>query len=138
MLPLLLLFAFHAALAQPADPLPGILSGSWTAMTPRGAVIDKLSLTFDGNGQIGPATGRVTFRGINCGAQDEPMQGTWDGTELRFQATLRPNVNAQRMGGQCGDGRATYVLRRKAGEKAFEGEGRFEGATNAVTITVSP
>ncbi len=67
------------AVAQSADQLPGELSGKWTASTPRGTFIDAVSFTFDGNGQPGPVTGKVTFRGVNCGALDEPLKGSWDG-----------------------------------------------------------
>jgi hypothetical protein len=41
-----------------------------------------------------------------------------------------------RKNGQCGDGKATYVLTRKPGEQNFEGEARLVGA--AATFTVSP
>jgi len=128
------------ATAQSSDQLPGKLSGRWTVTSPRGTFIDTVSFTFESNGTPGPVTGKLTFRGVSCGAQDEPLKGTWDGSELRFESTHRPNVNAQRMDGQCGTGKVIYVLRRNPREKTFEGEGRpGEGASGStVSITVSP
>jgi hypothetical protein len=42
---------------------------------PRGVFIDTVSFAFEGNGKPGPVTGKVTFRGVVCGAQDEPLKG---------------------------------------------------------------
>ena len=78
------------------------------------------------------------WRGVGCGAQDEPFKGTWDGSELRIETIHRPNVNTQRMGGQCGTGRVTYALKRKPGEKTFEGEARLEGTSAVATMSVGP
>ena len=130
--------AAGVVLAQSSDPLPSKLTGRWTAIAPRGTYIDSVSLTVDGHSQPGAVTGRVMWRGVICGAQDEPFTGTWDGTELRVNTTHCPDVNVQRMGGQCGTGRVTCVLRRKPGEKTFEGEGRMEGSATVATISVSP
>jgi len=137
-LSVLLLLAAGAATAQSADPLPGKLAGHWSYMGPDGVFIDTVSIAIDGNGQPGPVTGRVTFRGVNCGAQDEPFTGTWDGSELLVETVHRANVNTRRMGGQCSTGHATYLLRRKPGEKAFEGDGHFDGTSLVVTISLSP
>jgi hypothetical protein len=133
-------FCVATAVAQAVERLPGKLSGRWTASSPRGVFVDSLSLTFEGDGAPGPVTGKVTFRGVNCGAQDELLKGTWDGSELRFESVHRPNVNVQRMNSQCGTGNVVYILRRKPGETTFEGEARpGEGATGStVSITASP
>lgn len=133
----LVVFA-DAPLAQANDSLPHKLSGRWTFTGPSQTFINPVTLEFDGDGKPGPITGRMTWRGVTCGAQDEPLTGTWDGTELHFTSLLRANVNAQRMNGQCGDGKTTYVLRRKPGEASFEGDARASFTSAVPTISVSP
>lgn len=133
----LVVFA-DAALAQSGERLPGKLSGRWTFTGPSQTFINPVTLEFDGDGKPGPITGRLTWRGVTCGAQDEPLTGTWDGSELHFTSTLRANVNAQRMNGQCGDGKTTYVLRRKPAEASFEGDARATFTPAVPTISVSP
>jgi hypothetical protein len=86
----------------------------------------------------GPVTGRLTTRGVTCGAIDEPMVGTWDGTELRFESKVRPNVNTTRMNADCASGRVTYVLTRKPGQATFEGEANRDGMSTPVQVTLSP
>ena len=124
--------------AQGTDTLPPRLAGHWTVVGPQQTYINPISLTFEGDGRPGPIKVRVTWRGVTCGADDEPSSGTWDGTELRIDTIHRPNVNVQRMNGQCGDGRTTYVLKRKPGEKTFEGEGRATYSPSVATISVAP
>jgi hypothetical protein len=126
------------AQAQSTDPLPGKLAGWWTTMTPRGVFKGTLSMAFDGSLQPGPITGRLTVNARSCGALDEPFSGTWDGTTLRFDATHRPNVNAQIKDGTCGSGHVSYVLRRKSGDKSFEGELHLDGAQVVTTASLSP
>jgi hypothetical protein len=79
-----------------------------------------------------------TEGGVSCGAQDEPFQGTWDGAELRIETMHWPDINTQRMGGQCGRRRATYVLKRRPGGKVFEGEARLDGTSAVATMSVTP
>jgi len=123
------------AVAQSGDSLPGKLSGRWTFIGPK-TYVNPVSLEFDGDGKPGPITGRLTWRGVTCGAENEPLKGTWDGTSLSFAATLRANVNAQSMNGQCGD--ATFVLTRKPGESNFTGEAHATYTQAVPTIAVSP
>jgi len=126
-------------LAQATAELPGRMSGRWTAVVPgRATYSDTMSVTLDVPSGTGPLTGRLTSRGVTCGALDEPLTGTWDGTELRFESLVRPNVNAQRADGNCGTGRVTYVLKRKPGQSAFEGESHREGLKIAVQVTLAP
>jgi hypothetical protein len=127
----------EAAFAQAGDLLPAKLSGRWTFVGPR-TYINAVSIEFDGDGRPGPIAGRLTWRGVSCGAQDEPLTGTWDGIELRFTAMLRANVNVQSMNGQCGEGQATFVLTRKRGERNFEGDARAAYTQAVPTISVSP
>lgn len=134
---LLVVFA-DRVLAQSGDRLPSKLSGRWTFTGPRQTFINSVTIEIDGNGKLGPVTGRMTWRGVTCGAQDEPLTGTWDGSELRFASTLRANVNADRMNGQCGDGKTTFLLKRKAGQAGFEGEAHADYTPAVPTISVSP
>lgn len=126
----------NAAVGQGVERLPSALSGRWTSMGGSQTFIDSLSMAFDGNGEPGPIKGRLTFRGVNCGALDEPLSGTWDGTVLRFQTMHKPGINTQRLGGSCGDGIVTYELKRSPGNKAFEGTGALGSAR--ITVNVTP
>ena len=78
------------------------------------------------------------MHGVTCGAQDEPFVGTWNGAELRFESTLRPNVNVTRRNGDCASGRTTYTLTRKADQSAFEGEGLRDGMSVPAQVRLSP
>lgn len=124
-----------AALAQPATQLPPTLSGRWTAQGATTPVIDRFSIAFDGERSPGSVPGKLTWRGFNCGAKDEPIQAQWDGTELKFEAMLRPDTNTQRMGGKCPGEPGKWVLKRKA-DQSFEGEGRLGNVV--VTVTAAP
>ena len=125
-----------SATAQTDSRLPASLSGRWTLVGPTGAVIDTFAVVFEGNGTPGTIPGKLTWRGVNCGAKDEPMQASWDGTELKFEVVLRANTNTQRMNGNCSAEPTRWVLKRKAGDRAFEGEGRV--ANIVVTVTAAP
>ena len=126
-------------LAQTVAPLPKTLSGRWTVVVPgRSTFTDSMSVVLDVPAQAGPLTGRLTSRGVTCGALDEPLVETWDGTELRFESKVRPNVNVTRMNGDCGSGSVTYVLTRKPGETTFEGEARRDGTATPVQVTLAP
>jgi hypothetical protein len=115
------------------------MKGRWVAVLPNGqSFIDSLSVVLDQPDATGRVTGRLTSRGVTCGALDEPLVGTWDGTELRFESRVKPNVNAQRMNGNCDTGRIEYVLKRKPGDSRFEGQARRDGSPVAVEVTLSP
>jgi hypothetical protein len=125
--------------AQTAAPLPKAMSGRWTAVIPGGRTFtDTLSVALDAPAGTGPVTGHFTNRGVTCGAANEPLTGTWDGTELRFESQVRPNVNVQRANGDCGTGRISFVLTRKAGQATFEGESRRDGMSVPAQITLAP
>ncbi len=131
--------AASAVVAQTLTPLPKTMSGRWTAVVPgRATFTDTLSIVLDDPGESGKVTGRLTLRGVTCGAKDEPLSGTWDGTELRFESAVRPNVNVQRADGQCESGRTTFVLARKPGQTSFQGESRRDGMTTTSQVTLSP
>jgi hypothetical protein len=119
--------------------LPSTLSGRWTFVPASGtALIDFWTVRFDGNGAPGSVTGTLTWRGVNCGAKDEPLKGMWDGVELRFQSVLRANANTRNANSNCGDGRGEWVLKRQPGSTAFEGEGAMNEGKINVTVTASP
>ena len=131
------------AAAQTA-PLPKAMTGRWTFVR-QGANVkhvqtlsDVMSVVLDAPTGTGAVTGRFTSRGVICGAVDEPLTGTWDGTELRFESRVRPNVNAARANGECGSGKITFVLKRKPGETGFEGESTRDPGSAPVQITLSP
>ena len=128
------------ALAQSPEPLPSSLSGRWTAIPPGGrTIIDVWSVRFEGSTPPGPIKARVTWRGRGCGAQDEPAEGTWDGSELRLRFVVRPNVTTQLMHATyCGDGQAQLVVRRKPGTRDFEGEAGLVNSGTPVQVTASP
>jgi hypothetical protein len=126
------------AAAQATDPLPKRLSGHWTFASPSKTFVNSAAFDFEGDGRTGPITGKLNWHGVTCGAQDEPIAGTWDGHALRVTGILRANVNSDRMNGQCGDGKVTFTLVRKAGERDFEGEARADYTDAVPKILVSP
>lgn len=122
--------------AQASEPLPERLSGRYTFVGPGGTIINPFTLVFDGD-RKGPAiSGRLTWRGNNCGAQDAPIAATWDGTELKFELQLQSNVNAMRMNGPCVQEPTRFVLKRKPGERGFEGEATLRAVV--VTMVAAP
>jgi hypothetical protein len=120
---------------QSESVLPAKLSGRWTAFAGTDVVIDSFSLTFEGNRAPGTVPGRLTWRGVNCGAKDEPIQAQWDGTVLKFEAVLKADTNTQRLNGRCGTEPLRWVLKRKS-DQSFEGEGRV--ANIVVSVTAAP
>jgi hypothetical protein len=137
---LLFVFAATASVAQADTSLPLSLKGEWTALgqgeNHGRSYVDHFSLAFEGNGAPGSVAGRLTLHGVNCGAKDEPIQASWDGSELKFEAVLRANTNTQSMNGNCPAVPTRWVLRRKAGDPSFEGEGHVGSIT--VTATAAP
>ena len=93
-----------------------------------------MSVAIDGDGAPGNVTGRLTLRANNCGALEEPFKGTWDGSELRFEATLRANANTQRSDMDCPADATKFVLVRKPGQTGFEGEASASSGTFQVTL----
>jgi len=135
----LALGAAWSASAQQATPLPKSLSGRWVAVVPgRTTFTDTMSLTLDDATPSGPVSGRVTIRGLSCGAKDEPFTGTWNGTQLRIEFKSYPNVNVQRLNGDCGSGQAAFVFTRRPGEAGFDGEGTRDGSPVPIRATLSP
>jgi hypothetical protein len=125
--------------AQAVAPLPKAMSGRWTAVVPGGRTFtDSLSVVLEVPGGTGPLTGRLTLRGVVCGALDEPLSGTWDGYELRLESQVRPNVNVQRANGECGSGRMTFKLTRKPGQTTFDGEAVRDAAPAPSQVTLAP
>jgi hypothetical protein len=123
--------------AQVAEPLPAKLDGRWTVVPPGGrTIINSWAIRFEPPGTTGTVRGRLDWRGLNCGALDLPVEAQWDGTELRFEAVLRANTNTQNLNGTCQDVPTRYVLRRKPGERSFEGEAK--AANFVVQVTASP
>ena len=121
--------------AQPFESLPRVLSGRWTFFAPGGRTfIDSVSMTFEMTGEQGSASGRLTHRGVNCGALDEPFTGTWDGSVLRIESRLRANVNTTRNGGTCPD-KVVYTLKR--GGKGFEGEVIMDGMSGPAQVSLA-
>ena len=121
-------------------PIPTAMSGRWTAVVPGGRTFtDTLSIVLDAI-PTGPGAvkGRLTLRGVTCGAQDEPLAGTWDGSELRFESLVRPNVNTQLQNGQCASGRVSFVLKRSPDGKSFQGESTRDGLSTPSQISLAP
>jgi hypothetical protein len=136
---LALMGATIGVLAETAAPLPKTMSGRWTAVVPgRQTFTDTMSVVLDVPATTGPLAGHLTLRGVTYGAIDEPLTGTWDGTELRFESQVRPNVNAQRMNGECGTGKVTFALSRKPGQAVFEGESRRDASPVPSQVTLAP
>jgi hypothetical protein len=136
---LVLVGSADMVLAQTTTPLPKAMSGRWTSVVPGGRTFtDTWSVILDVPGGTGPVTGRLTLRGVTCGALDEPLTGSWDGNELRMESQVRPNVNAQRTNGECGTGRVTFKLARKPGQSTFEGESQRDAAPVPSQVTLAP
>jgi hypothetical protein len=123
---------------QAADALAAKLSGHMTAAGATQTFILNVTMEFDGDRKPGAITGRVTHRGVNCGAENEPLAGTWDGSELHVAAALHANVNTLRTGGQCDGVKVTYTLKRAPAGSGFEGEVRANSTSTVVPIVLSP
>ena len=122
-----------------AEALPKSMSGRWAVTTPRGEVSNTWSIIIDKQDGKGAIEGRVTHYGITCGAKDEPMSGTFDGSVLILQSRLRPDVYSARAGGNCGSGKITWTLRKREGRDDFEGEAVFEGVQSVkVSVYLNP
>ena len=127
------------AVGQAPEPLPTAMSGHWVVVLPNGRLYtDTMSVVLEAPAGTGPITGRLTVRGVTCGALDEPLTGTWDGTQLRFESQVRPNVNTQQKDAQCASGKVMYVLRRKPGAQAFDGEFTRDGMSVPGQVTLTP
>jgi hypothetical protein len=127
-----------SAPAQIGATLPVKLSGRMTATGATQTFILDITMVFDGDRKPGAIAGRVTHHGVSCGAENEPLAGTWDGTELRVVAALHANVNTLRMGGQCDGAKVTYTLKPKPGTREFEGDVRANTSSAVATIVLSP
>jgi hypothetical protein len=126
-------------LAEPVSPLPKKMSGHWTTAIPGSRTFTgAMSVVLNLPSGTGPIKGRLTSRGVFCGAIDEPLTGTWDGSELRLESKVRPNVNVQRKNGECGTGKVIYVLTRKAGQTRFDGEVWSDSAPVRGQVTLAP
>ena len=124
---------------QAAEMLPKQMSGRWTAETPRGPMSDVWSVEIDSQDGGGAISGRVSHVGISCGAKDEPMQGTFDGSTLVITSQLRAGVNSAQAKGNCQGGKITWTLKAKEGTQSFEGEANLEGPRQVkVVVTLGP
>jgi hypothetical protein len=128
-LTILVLFALMIAVGShtlAAEPLPKSMSGQWFLARVRGQVSGDWSVVIDKQDDKGAIEGRLTHHGFNCGAKDEPMTGSFDGSVLRLVSKLRANVNVKNPGRDCGSGKTTWTLNRQK-NGSFEGEGLWEG-----------
>ncbi|MEP7208350.1 MAG: hypothetical protein ABI920_15540 [Casimicrobiaceae bacterium] len=117
---LALLATAVAVAGEAGEPLAPELAGRWTVLAPNGTTyIDVFALRFEGPLAPGTVRGRLTHRGITCGAKDEPFEGAWDGRVLRFEVDLKANANT-RTTSPCAAPHTIYVLERKSPE-LYEG-----------------
>ena len=121
------------------DELPPSITGRWTALAPGGRTfVDQWQVAVDRPGSPGLVKGAFTWRAPSCGALSEPFTGQWNGTELSFSVTLRPNVNTVNRDRDCGDGRLLVKLVRKPGATAFEGEATMPSRDTTATLSGAP
>jgi hypothetical protein len=83
------------------EKLPPEIFGRWTLTNSTAIFNEPFSIAFDGSRGPETVSGRLAWRGIMCGAKDEPIQAQWDGPEFRFEAVLKPDTNTQRSYGTC-------------------------------------
>jgi hypothetical protein len=127
------------AFGQSGVELPAKLAGRWTVISPTKPTdiyTDHFSLTFEDPRTPGTVQGRLNWRGVNCGAKNEPIQALWDGTELKFEAILKADTNTQRSYGKCVAEPVRWVMKRKD-DGSFEGQGHAPNNIVA-TVTASP
>jgi hypothetical protein len=112
--------AAMSAHAFAAAALPAGLHGRWYGVSAGGASlsfdisVSELALAADGK-----VIGRLTRFGNGCGADGDPLVGTFDGTTLSFESTSRPGVHTRRSGGDCGTDK--YSLVSAPDGKSFSG-----------------
>ena len=127
-----------AALSLPthsADTLPVALKGRWYGVGGGGSKNNyDVALSDLKQSPDGSVAGKLTRFGNGCGANGEPINGSFDGTTLKLESMSRAGVNTRRMGGDCGLDK--YVLKR-------EDDGKFVGTLedkqgNSFTVELSP
>ena len=119
-----------------ADQLPSSMKGRWYGVGSAGSQNSyEVSLSDLKQGVDGSVEGKLTRFGNGCGADGEPLKGTFDGATLTFESTSKPGVNTRRMGGDCGVDK--YSLKAESGSKSFAGTmGDKQG--NSFRIDLSP
>jgi hypothetical protein len=116
--------------------LPATLHGRWFGTGMGGNTNNfEISLADVAQAPDGKVTGKLTRFGNGCGAEGEPLTGTFDGTTLVFESTSKAGVHTRRMGGDCGVDQ--YKLTRAAEAKSFTGTMRDKQG-NAFTIELAP
>jgi hypothetical protein len=133
-------FVFCLAVASmpclAADQLPSSMKGRWYGIARGGSSLNfDISVSELKQGADGSVEGKLTRFGNGCGADGEPLKGTFDGTTLAFESTSKPGVNTRRMGGDCGVDK--YSLKAASGSKSYVGT-LEDKQGNSFTIELSP
>ena len=111
------LLPFAQTVAQ--EKLPAELQGRWVG-TAKGSVgqmpIDfAWSIKITKQNPDGSLEGTMNYAGPGCSANNAPMTGTFDGTELAVKATLEPQARCRTQ---------TFRLKKTGGKHLFEAKQR--------------
>lgn len=132
---LALLGASTIAIAQ--EQLPKAMAGTWdttnqAAPAASGRIVPSggtWSVVIDKQNPDGSIAGKMTWSGSRlCEANNDPITGRYDGTELTIRGTLRDKF------ANAGCGRVRFVLKKSGA--GFEGG--IPGAASPYRLTLKP
>ena len=115
--------------------LPNAMAGTWHTTNAEAAsgrynpYGGTWSVVIDKQNPDGSIAGKMTWSGSRlCDANNEPITGRYEGTQLTIRATLRDKF------ANAGCGRVTFVLKKNGTD--FEGE--IPGSSSGTKVTLKP
>lgn len=114
------------------EQLPKKLDGVWSGIgsgSQHNSFGGPMSVMIEKQNPDGSIEGKMSFRGVNCEMNDDPIIGKFDGQILTLQITFRDRFP------RAGCGRATFILKKGADGK-FEGE--IPGNINQIKARLAP
>jgi hypothetical protein len=124
-----------STIAMAQEQLPKAMTGTWDT-TNQAAASGRIvtsggtwSVVIDKQNPDGSLVGKMTFSGSRlCEADNDPITGRYDGTELTIRGTLRDKFP------NAGCGRVRFVLKKSGA--GFEGG--IPGAASPYRVTLKP
>ena len=118
------------------DKLPQAMSGTWSGVSRAGQVGQATfggtwSVVIDKQNPDGTIAGKATWEGARaCALDNDPITGTFDGTQLTIVAPFRDKIP------NAGCGKARLVLKRVGAGNQFEGT--IPASKDQYRLTLAP